>query len=1017
MAPTAGTGGAGAARRRVWGFQGRGNLNGGGRFLSMRTLWLLGWAIGVVGGALRAAEFSCAWADTPPVIDGRADEAVWAKAQVVDAWRQPWAPGAPAAKEGTRARLLWDREWLYFTAELADADIAADSTEHDGPLWQNDVFEIFLKPSEQHPGYYEFEVNPAGAIVDAFFPEATSRREPGILRRGTFRVEAKVTLRGTLNRADDRDDGWTVEGRIPWSDFAACGGRPAPGETWRVNFARVNGRGAAQELSSAVGLTKPNFHLTENYGALRFEGPAPIARAAWAGSGLLGSPEPATGYAVTPAWPRLAANAMVALAPSPDGAWLWFVDQSGGRPGSMRVGRVRTDGDGSDAEILLEPDEQITSVVFHPKFAENGFVYFGANGPRAQRPRFSRVVRYTVRDGRPDAATRLTVIEWPSDGHNGGGLAFGGDGLLFVTSGDGTSEGDRDRVGQDPASMRAKILRIDVDRPSPGKHYSVPADNPFVGDARFVPETWAYGLRNPWRLTYDAASGQMWAGENGQDAWEFAHLVRRGANYGWAAFEGSHRYHAGRALGPTPVSPPTVEFPHSEFRSLTGGVVYRGKALPELTGAYVFGDFGTGRLWAAKHDGTKLEWVRELADTPLALTHVTAGADGELLLADYGFERARTGPKGGIHRVGRATVAAAGATRPFPARLSGSGLFADTVKLAPAAGVTAYAIHAPGWHDGAQGAHHLALPEGAAIEVGGGKTWEPPNGTVLAQTLSLAGRRIETRVLVKQQEDWAGYTYVWAEDQRDADLAVKGGADRTLANGQAWRVPSRAECMMCHSREANFSLTLREPQLTVPGQLERWEAMGLLRVEAAEYERARRRFDGAGGRGGGGGGGRAPGTVGGRGGEGGGRGGEVARAAPAQRAPVVSTLLPRAPERMLRYAKAGDTAAPLELRARSYLAVNCSVCHAPSGGGNSAMNFEWGVPRERMQAIDEVPQHGDLGIQNARVIAPGTAGRSVIVPRMGIRGPGQMPPVASRAGDAEGLRVIVEWIQSLGTTQ
>jgi len=143
----------------------------------------------------------------------------------------------------------------------------------------------------------------------------------------------------------------------------------------------------------------------------------------------------------------------------------------------------------------------------------------------------------------------------------------------------------------------------------------------------------------------------------------------------------------------------------------------------------------------------------------------------------------------------------------------------------------------------------------------------------------------------------------------------------------------------------------------------------------------------------------------------------VARTAPAQRAPAVSALLPRAPERMLRYAKTADTAASLDLRARSYLAVNCSVCHAPSGGGNSAMNFEWGVPRERMQAIDEVPQHGDFGIQNARVIAPGAAGRSVVVPRMGIRGPGQMPPVASRAGDAEGLRVVVEWIQSLGTTQ
>ncbi len=964
----------------------------------MRTLWLLGWAIGIVGG-LRAADFVCGWASTPPVIDGRADEAVWAKAQVVDAWRQPWAAGAPAAKEGTRARLLWDREWLYFTADLTDANIEADSTEQDGPLWQNDVFEIFLKPSAAHPGYYEFEVNPAGAVVDAFFPDAASRREPGILRRGTFHVEAKVTLRGTLNRADDRDDGWTVEGRIPWSDFAACGGRPAPGETWRVNFARVNGKGAAQELSTAVGLTRPSFHETEAYGSLRFEGPAAAAYPGWAGSGLLGSPEPATGYATAAAWPRLRANSMVALAPSPDGQWLWFVDQSGGRPGAMRVGRMRADGDGADAETLLEPDEQVTSLIFHPRFAEQPYVYLGTNGPRLQRPRFSRVVRHTVRDGRPEAESRRVILEWPSDGHNGGGLAFGADGMLFVSSGDGSSENDRDRVGQDPATLRSKILRIDVDRPAPGRGYAVPADNPFTGDARFAPETWAYGLRNPWRLTFDAPSGQLWAGENGQDAWEFAHLVRRGANYGWSAYEGSRRFNAGRAVGPTPVSPPTVEFSHSEFRSLTGGVVYRGRALPELAGAYVFGDFGTGRIWAAKHDGTRLQWVRELIDTPLALTHVTAGADGELLLADYGFERARGGPQGGIFRLERAASATT-APRAFPARLSETGLFADLATLAPASGVVPYAIRAPGWHDGATGAHHLAMPRGGTLEVAGGKTWEAPDGTVLAQTLTLAGRRIETRVLVKQQQDWAGYTYAWAEDQRDAVLAAKGGADTVLPSGQAWRVPSRAECMMCHSREANFALTLREPQLTVPGQLEGWEAAGLLRVEAAEYERARRRFEGPGGRGGA----RPPGAGGGRGG---------ARTGPAQREAVASSLLPRMPERMDGYARPGDTTAPLEARARTYLAVNCAVCHAPSGGGNSAMNFEWGVPNARMQAIGEPPQHGDFGIRDARVIAPGAAGRSVVMPRMGVRGPGQMPPVASRAGDAEGLRVIVEWIQSL----
>jgi glucose/arabinose dehydrogenase len=746
----------------------------------------------------------------------------------------------------------------------------------------------------------------------------------------------------------------------------------------------VNGAKSAQELSTAVALTQPSYHRTAEFAPLTFVGPPAPPRGAWTGTNLLSPPDAPTGFATARAWPRLEARSMVALAPSPDGRWMWFVDQEGGWGGGMRLGRFRHDGDGSNAETLLDDGDQITSLVFHPRFAENGFVFLGANGPRETRPRFSRVVRYTVSDGRPDPATRLVIIEWPSDGHNGGGLAFGADGLLFVTSGDGTSDSDKDRVGQDPRPLRSKILRLDVDRPAPGKNYAVPADNPFVADERFAPETWAYGLRNPWRLTFDAASGQLWCGENGQDQWEFAHLVQRGANYGWSAYEGSRRFGTNRPLGPTPLAPPTLEFSHAEFRSLTGGVVYRGKIFPELVGAYVFGDFNTGRIWAAKHDGKKVEWARELVDTPLALTHITADAAGEIVLTDYGSPRSNKPTAGGVHRLVRA-VAPTQPPKPFPRRLSETGLFTDTARLAPAGGVIAYAVNAPGWHDGAVGAHHLALPAGGSILIDGGKTWEPSDGAVLAQTLTLAGRRLETRVLVKSQGDWAGYTYVWDAAQRDATLADKGGTDLTLADGRAWRVPSRAECLMCHTREANFSLTMREGQLNAGDQLARWEAMGLLRVEPpARPERGRRARE------------RESVDYG------------------EQRATPASALLPRAPAQLARYAAPGDPAAPLDLRARSYLAVNCAHCHTVSGGGNSAMNFEWGVPAERMQALGAKPEHGDLGITDARVIAPGAAGSSVILPRMALRGPGQLPPVASRAADPDGVRLIAEWIQSLG---
>jgi cytochrome c553 len=462
-------------------------------------------------------------------------------------------------------------------------------------------------------------------------------------------------------------------------------------------------------------------------------------------------------------------------------------------------------------------------------------------------------------------------------------------------------------------------------------------------------------------------------------------LIRRGENYGWAVYEGAHVFAKSRPLGPHPVTFPTIEFSHAEFRSLTGGIVYRGREFPELVGAYVFGDFGTGRVWAAKHDGVRLEWMRELIDTPFSITHVTADPSGELLVVDYGVERLRGESGGAIHRIARASAPASPSAE-FPRRLSETNLFANVARLAPAAGVLPYEINVSGWHDGAATQHYLALPDESVLQLRPTKSWDLPDGAVLVQTLTLEGRRIETRLLVKQQNDFAGYTYVWNSAQTDADLAAKTGADLELTEGRPWRVPSRAECMMCHSREANFSLTLNEPQLNRGEQLVRWERMGLLRADDAAFGRGRRGNDG---------------------------GGRFSRQQPDQRTPASSSLLPRNPEQLARFDSIGDLHASLESRARAYLAVNCAHCHTVNGGGNSAIEFDRLVPKERMRAIGEPPQHGDFGLADARVIAPGDANGSVIIPRVAMRGPGQMPPVGSRVPDVEGVRLLMEWIQGM----
>src|SRR5207244_1910429 len=209
------------------------------------------------------------------------------------------------------------------------------------------------------------------------------------------------------------------------------------------------------------------------------------------------------------------------------------------------------------------------------------------------------------------------------------------------------------------------LCRIDVDHPDANKACSVPNDNPFVGQEGIRPETWAYGLRNPWRMTVDAKTGDLWVGQNGQDLWEQAYLVRKGENYGWSVMEGSHPFYPERKAGPTPITAPTVEHPHSEFRSLTGGIVYYGSKFPELHGAYLYGDYSTGKVWGIRHDGQKEVWHKELADTRLQITGFGADAHGEVLICDH-----RGQDKGGFYTLEPTPKDLPPST--FPRRLSDS---------------------------------------------------------------------------------------------------------------------------------------------------------------------------------------------------------------------------------------------------------------------------------------------------------------------------------------------------------
>ena len=220
--------------------------------------------------------FECRWIDKPIRITGKGTDAAWKNAQVIDRFRLPWlGDKARDAMTKTSARLLWDREYLYFFADMEDHDLYATVKEHNGQLWNNDVFELFFKPADDKPGYYEFQVNAAGAVLDCFFPRRNAGGFDRFKNDTVFHVDAKVDLRGTLNDWTDKDDGWSVEGRIPWTDFVKTGGRPERGDKWKFALCRydysVDFEGP--ELSTCAPLTKQSFHQFEDYATLKFVGP------------------------------------------------------------------------------------------------------------------------------------------------------------------------------------------------------------------------------------------------------------------------------------------------------------------------------------------------------------------------------------------------------------------------------------------------------------------------------------------------------------------------------------------------------------------------------------------------------------------------------------------------------------------------------------------------------------------------------------------------------------------------
>jgi len=284
----------------------------------------------------------------------------------------------------------------------------------------------------------------------------------------------------------------------------------------------------------------------------------------------------------------------------------------------------------------------VLSVAFHPKFATKGLFYINYTD---QRPKLRTVISEFHVDptsmmvNAVDERVILT-IDQPYANHNGGQLQFGPDGMLYIGMGDGGARDDPHNNAQNPQSLLGKILRIDV---TPRQGYAIPKDNPFVGKRGIAPEIWTFGMRNPWRFTFDRQTKTCYAGDVGQDTYEEVDIITKGGNYGWNIREGLHPFkkrERGTAVefkGAGPLIDPIAEYDHKTGGiSITGGYVYRGRQFPSLVGWYLYGDYSSGRLWGLKYDNGKVTVPPvELFKANVQPTSFGEDADGELYLCSY----------------------------------------------------------------------------------------------------------------------------------------------------------------------------------------------------------------------------------------------------------------------------------------------------------------------------------------------------------------------------------------------
>ena len=646
---------------------------------------------------------------------------------------------------------------------------------------------------------------------------------------------------------------------------------------------------------------------------------------------------------------------------------------------------------------FLQGESGLLGLAFHPNYAENRFFYVFYS-TRVGGRLVQRVARFETDPEVPNRGLReseVPMIDQRDDAsnHNGGDLHFGPDGYLYISFGDeGRANDQLDNSRFIDRDFFGAIARIDVDRRpgslAPNAHdgvypgtYAIPPDNPFVGISAFMgrqvnparvrTEFWAVGLRNPWRMSFDPPTGRLFTGDVGQRAREEINLIERGKHYGWSFREGTLKFRQGPggAREPDVFAPaePIWDYPHSQGKSVTGGVVYRGENHTELYEAYVFGDYVSGTIWALHFNDDGGVEVKQVAVDRRISAFGTDPRNGDVLFAAY--------EAGQIKRIVRQS---SGLALLMPPKLSRTGAFADLETLTPHEGIVPYEPNVSFWSDGASKRRWFSVPElEDAMVFDPEKPWTFPTGTTWIKHFDLelrpgdasSRRRVETRFLVKTEAGSYGLTYAWNEAQTDASLVKSQGEEATFTMegeegsvSRSWSFPSRNACRACHTRVAGHALGFNTAQLNRAHAYPGGSANQLHALSEAGY------FD---------------------------------------------EPLP-APEGLPQLARLEDGNRSLEDRARAYLETNCAQCHQPRG---PALGF-WDA-RAHVALAEAGLVSGallnDLGDERYKVIAPDQPDESMILTRMaGGKGLPRMPPLGSTIVDEEGIALVRAWILSLG---